>query len=215
MTRAITITMSQATVQALAYNGMQLQVFKGIYASPGAQMALWHAMTQFTPTISIAWPGLYGAFVITSTMESVCTAKLGDIVIVDGPLTAQPGGKDRHGITIVNRLQQSVAAGPAEYIGSFTAPTCLLSLDPGATADFRPRELVLLTLSANVLSVNTVVSNTGAPSVLADLSHKSTAQLAYDIDKGWDISGNTNVSYHAQPVELAKVLNPQPLDVHI
>jgi hypothetical protein len=197
----VTITMSQATVDALTENGFILNAFKAVKATVGRGAPLvWSQTRSFTSSTVLTWTDTYQAYTSETAIvpnERIAVGNAYPISLDDTlNVTASSGagsvmgGGVQQAITIMNQTRDLFTGGISQAEpGGSDAPVCALPLYGDQPAVIAPVEKVLLMFSTMPIQPGTVVEQAPSQGILIDLTDAPARSVAYDINQGWSWDG--------------------------
>ena len=220
MDYTITLTMHADTVRTLLGQGNVLVAFSAVRGRDMAALPLvWLLMPEYGETTLLQWSTTYMAYtappgiVAGAVVHARATLEVAPGHIVNagagGVLTA--GGKGWPGaITIANTVESPLTCGIRQYVnGGPPAPVCAYPLNGGSwTQTIVPLPQVVLFFTTTPLTVGEAFSANIpdlalSPIVAVDLTSNPTANVAFDIDRGWSPQAGTI----AGPIELQAVVS--------
>lgn len=208
MQRDLTITMSSATVQALADGDLALYGFAATGYGPlffksvgygGGYPLVWFRVTRCLPTTTVTLSDPAAAFIsVTPLAENAVIAlsvsapvALGQTVqVADGTglLTTQSTGQPG-AISLINQGATPWTCGLAADAGAGPAPICAFPLRGNSMDVIRPTARVLVMFAIDNIPVGAAVTTAYAAGLLIDFEAGAARTVAFDIDKGWDAGG--------------------------
>ena len=220
---SVTISMSQATVEALRADNFVLYGFKAVQSLNNQGNALvWFQTTNFESETLVSWKQRYQAYTtfsgpfdqIVTGLEIAATnsydIELGNTLNVTS--TQGTGFVDTlHGtplaISIANQVNAQFIGGisQSQPDGSVT-PLCAFPLLPEFMYVIAPIEQVLLTFSAEPLNPGTVIEQSLGDGLLIDLTGDNSRTVTFDIAAGWGWDGKSWAQQVPSNSNLAQLL---------
>lgn len=214
-TYKVDIQMSAETVQALQQNGFSLIVMKAVQAGArGCMPLVWSQTSQIQTTNIIEWDDSYAAYVSSTTIMpdieiyalASADADPGAIIQITGYRSLDVGsGGAADNFTIQNQTTDDWTIGISQQVQGTLNPVCALSLCSSVASTLKPLPLVLLTWTAETVTVGTVLERSLSSSLLIDLTDASQRTVQYDINSGWGWDGGSwgrNVPPYADLIPL-------------
>ncbi|MEE4545120.1 hypothetical protein V2S66_24520 [Streptomyces sp. V4-01] len=199
---SIDITMSPATVNALADGRYQLFMFKAVQSAVGGGVpTVWSATSRYSALTKVNWTEQYYAYASTQEIRNgvnfmgsdTAQINLGQYLdVAANALVSVSNGATPQGITSRNLTTTPFSTGLAQPgPGSAEpAPICAFPLY-GKNMDLMvPLQKVALVFAAAPLEQGMVIESSIGPAVLVDLTNQNAASLGYDVNRGWSWKGN-------------------------
>ncbi|MFB9845027.1 hypothetical protein [Mucilaginibacter ginsenosidivorans] len=215
----ITVALDSYTLGKLQAGNYSLQVFKGAKGNQSTALpTLWFSVTEFSATVSLKWTEQYGAFVDNQTIANgvvvdISSSKamnLGDLMTLlsDGDTNVTTTGGRDGAITVFSQQSNEWICGMTQSMnGSAPTPICAFPLF-GSQADLmEPYETVVLMFASGQVATGTVVEEAISSSVTITLSGAApSVAVAFDMNLGWNTSGNPYAVVNPLPINLAETL---------
>jgi hypothetical protein len=199
---SLDITMTPATVKALADGRYQLFMFKAVQSAVGGgKPTVWSATSRYSALTKVNWTEQYYAYASTQEIRNgvnflgsdTAQINLGQYLdVAANALVSVSNGGTPQGITSRNLTTTAFTTGLAQPGPGSTepAPICAFPLY-GKNLDLMiPLQKVALVFAAAPLQQGMVIESSIGPAVLVDLTLQNSATLAYDVNKGWSWNGN-------------------------
>lgn len=216
-TYSITIDLDEETLAAFKNNNFQMQVYKGVKTSGpvGALPTVWFDVDTFSSKVKVSWEEKFGGYFSNTQVRNG--------VVVD--ISTQKPMEPKNVITLSNSGSASVSteggvpgafAFKSEQDSEWTsgllsknskgefAPICAFPQYGSVGNIMIPYQKVLILFTQAQLDTGAVVETALSTSVSIILSTQGpTANVAYNINKGWDTKGNIQASANPQNFALA------------
>ncbi|MEE9581082.1 MAG: hypothetical protein V3V74_07200 [Nitrosomonadaceae bacterium] len=211
----VNVALDAATLAALQ-NGFSMQAFKGAKASApaGAQPTLWFQLDQFSSTVSVNWEEHFGGYFSNTPIHkdvvvNISTGKemsLGQILTLqtDGECTLNSGGVST-AYNFASEQEQTWTCGlTVSANGQDASAICAFPQYGAVNNVIEPYEKVLLLFTQAQITTGAVVETAVSSSVSVILSPQNpTADLKFDINRGWDTEGNPYATENAADFAMA------------
>ncbi|WP_437897704.1 hypothetical protein [Sorangium sp. So ce124] len=217
----INIAMDQNTFNALEAGGFYLYGFKGVQTSiQGGAPLVWFQTKTFSLDTTISWEEQYQGYTSQSAIipggkikaSASYDMNLSDILQVTSPAgtgTVVTGGT-QNAISIANQTTTQMVCGISQVqsvSGSPVAtPLCAFPLYGNMLDVFAPIQLVLLEFATTAVNTGTVIFQAFSQAALINLTSEPEVSLSFDINTGWNSSGNPNVQLVPAGANLAPLL---------
>ncbi|AQR60923.1 hypothetical protein BZG35_04090 [Brevundimonas sp. LM2] len=197
----IEISLPSDTVTALKGEKFALHGFKAVKSRiGGAAPLVWFSDPSFLTTTKVAWTEQYQAYISDTKIISdgtIVASAAADITLgqtanvdVDGNLETVSEGT-ASAISILNESSTQYTAGISQKVAGSANPMCAIPLHGNMLDVVVPIEKVLLTFASRTVNTGTVIYKAYAPSLLIDLTEKSTRKVNFDINEGWSWDDGT------------------------
>lgn len=201
----IRINLDPATSAALKTQGYAFYVLQAFETTVAQGQALvWFEVADPHDVVAVSFVPPDQAYI----GMSVADVKLGDIVTLgeDDNITSSTGGNPR-GVTFRNTTKDPQTAGLAVR-GLGSVPVSAVPLDGLGEDIIEPLNMLLLTFSTAGVKQGEALSQSVTQSLLYKLSGP-TAEVAFDIDKGWSFGAAPWFRTVEAGEDLSKVLAKQ------
>jgi hypothetical protein len=195
----VSITMDQATVEALSSGNYSLYGFKSVQSSAGGGRPLvWFKSNDFGLDTDVTWEVQYEAYTSRSAIIpngqikglSSYSIDLGQMLEVETP---QGTGNVVDGtpgiISIENLTATQVTCGISEVVDGTAQPLCAFPLYGNGLDAIVPIQKVMFTFSTKPVNTGTVIEQAYSQSILIDLTAKTSREVSFDINSGWSWGG--------------------------
>jgi len=199
-TYGVTITMSQATVDALTKSGYLLYALKAVASSDKAGVPVVWLRSAYGLTTNVEWCEQYQAYTSPQSLSPTTpiTAAASYPIAVGQTLEVRTpagtgavvGGGVADAIAILDRTTTAFACGPAlPCNGAPTSPICAFPLYGNNVQVFGPVLRVLLLFSTTDAPPGLPVRTAWGPGILIDFESADTRQVTFDLNDAWGWDG--------------------------
>jgi hypothetical protein len=198
---AVTIKMTQDTVNALSEQGFKLYGFKAVKTTAGGGTpVIWFQTTTFGLSTAVTWTEQYQAYTTNSqaiTNGQITATNAYDIKLqqtLDVTSTTGTGNVDTlHGvasaISILNRTSMPFTCGISQLQSGVAMPMCAFPLNGNMLDVIAPIEQVLLMFSTTAVNTGAVIYQAFSQGVMLNLTSEQSMQVSFDINTSWDWGG--------------------------
>jgi hypothetical protein len=196
-TYSVTITMSTATVQALAASNYALYGLRGVESSDAAALPLvWLRTQAYALSTRLQYTGALQAY---TSMSALAPGALIDVGFAASTATGQlltvdaaDGSGDVTGdgapgaVSILNATNRAFACGVCEDSG----PVCAMPLYGDGLQLIAPVPKVFLMFATTPMWLGTAIALSTGPGVLIDQTGEADRAVRFDINDGWSAGGS-------------------------
>lgn len=209
MQRTLTISLSSATVQALASGNLALYGFAAVSYGPvltaavgygGGYPLVWFRIPNCLPRTVVTLSDPAAAFVSTTAlsenavvaMSNSAPATVGQTVEVaaTGLMSTDANGQPGV-ISVVNQGSTPWTCGLAADAGFGSAPICAFPLHGNSMDMIGPTAKVLVMFAVDKIPVGSAVTTAYAGGLFIDFQTEAARAVSFDIDQGWSWGGGT------------------------
>jgi len=215
----VLIKLDNETIRLLKKDGFKMLVFKGVKSANigGVLPTVWFTNNLLASQISLSWESNYGGYfsdgdlqsgeLIEPTFESPMRA--GDVMTYNNgiPRILTKGGVEGSFSIISDNSSEMISGFLAKNPNRRLAPVCAFPQFATMNNLVRPYEKVLILFTQNGLETGTATSTALSVSISIILTNvNNTAEVAFNINKGWDTKGNPQATLNPKNFSLAKDL---------
>jgi hypothetical protein len=218
-THSVEITMSQATVQALANSNAALVGLLGVQTSDAAALPLvWLRTQQYSLHTVVNYTSTFEAYTSLSALAPGGPVRIGFTAPIDigelltvsdvrgfGTVTTDAGAG---AVAMVNTTNAQFTAGLCEQ-GDELAAICGQPLYGNGYALITPLPTIFLEFTSVPVQVGTALAASTGPGVLIDQSSSPECSVAFDINGGWSADGQPWIQPLPPRSNLAALLTAQ------
>jgi hypothetical protein len=216
-TYQVTISLDDTTLKALKA-GWQLQAFKGVKGSQTGRPVVWYSVDEFSNKVTLSWNEQYGAYVSNQKLINAVTVDISSqkdldlgtkmVLDTDGSTSLTTIGAKTGSVVVQSQKDTEWICGMTQSVnGQEPTATCAFPLY-GHTLDIMmPYESVVLLFASSQVDTGTVVEEALSSSVTITLSGgQPNINLIFDMNTGWNTSGNPYAKVNPNPIDLAAEL---------
>lgn len=197
---AISVDMSEETVNALDQGGFFLYAFKGVQTTQkGGAPTVWFQTETFSISTDISWVEQYQAYSSKSKVVPNGQIKASASYDIDlgqtFKITSDKGtgevvqGGTSGAISIHNETQTQFTSGISQVVEGKASPLCAFPQYGGNLNVMAPIQKVLLMFSTLPVNTGTVIYQAYSSGGLFDLTGVTERHVSFDINKGWSWGG--------------------------
>jgi len=219
----VSINLDNETSRALTRHGFSMHIFKGVKSANirGALPTLWFSTNDFSNNhINVAWESRddsYGGYfseaklqsgeIIQPSFEHPMT--VGDVMTYNNgaPSVSTKGGAEGSFTFVSDKTSEIISGLLEKNPNRKLTPICAFPQFSTINNLVSPYEKILILFTENDLNISTAVSITLSVSISIKLSIVyPSAEIAFNINKGWDKRGNLQATINPKNFALAKDL---------
>lgn len=188
----ITITLNDATLNALMNGGFSLCTMKATATTAGGGQPLaWQVTKQFATSMSVQWTSACAVATIQylDDIISVVSAPIDYGQLFDLSTQKTAGGGLPAAMSILNPTPAQYVSGLCSEAGGSYAPTASFPLFGNMMNAFAPIERVLLMFTAYPAQAGKPILRAYSQGLLVDLTSATSRAVSYDINDGWSWEG--------------------------
>jgi hypothetical protein len=195
-TDRITISMTAATVDALAAAGYALYGFKAVGAPDrDGRPVVWFMAEHYSLVTTVTWRSEYQAFtavhddapsvsIDATAAYNIAPGQMLEVLHATGTGTVQVSDVP-DAISIDNKTAQPFTCGVSQKMAGGAAPVVEFPLYGQRRLNITPREQVLLVFTTLPIPAGTPVTTSPGLAILIDLTGAHEREIGYDINTGW------------------------------
>lgn len=224
MQRTLTISLSNATVQALAAGNLALYGFAAVSYGPvltaavgygGGYPLVWFRTPHCLQSTVVTLSDPAFAFISTTALSENAVVAMSASAPVDvgqtvqvattGLLTTEASGQPGV-ISVVNQGPSPWTCGLAADAGPGPAPICAFPLHGNSMDMIGPTAKVLVMFAIDKIPVGSVVSTAYAEGLFIDFQTETARAVSFDIDQGWSWGNGTWAAVVPPQTDLGALL---------